>query len=62
MTEPGERVQAAYRSAFRHRYGGNVLSWRAISDQERDLWAQVEETLREDGRRQILGPDDGRIG
>jgi hypothetical protein len=61
MMEPGERVQMAYRSAFKHRYGGNAPSWQAISDQERALWAQVEESLREQGRQQILGPDDGRL-
>lgn len=44
--EQGERVHAAYRDAFKHRWGGNVPAWRSLSPQERALWASVEASLR----------------
>lgn len=48
---PGERVQALYRRHFKHRYGGNAPSWRAISRRERELWAAVETDLLRGGGR-----------
>lgn len=58
MPAPGQRVHAAYRHQFRHRYGGHSPSWSAISRAEQGLWAEVElELVRELAARWFMVED-----